>query len=455
MENFLTFVIKKRKLIYALCCCLVVAVVLGRVIGAAGRKQEVREIPIRTVKTYELHAVEGARIRTFPGEVRASEQVDLAFRVPGTLHELPISRGQQMKRGDLIAALDKRDYESTLAQVKSELKSQEAALASMRTGRREDVSAYSAQLSAAKVRLDEAKLSLDRYTSLLSSGVVSKADYDRVKAEHDVARENVRVAEQNLVKSRAGARTEDIDMQNARIAGLRAQVKAAEDALKDTELRAPFDGTIAEKFVDNYQSVQKDQKVVGLQDISGLEVVFSVPAKFMMEVNPNSDNTRSPAEVTGNLSIQAKFAALPDMLLPLHFKEVTTRGNVQAQTYDAVFVLENPDHRVILPGMGVDVLVGLPKMPDNGNGHTGFPVSASMLEAGSGEMHYVWKVAEENGRWRVHKTEVTLHGYIGEKAIVSGDLREGDRIVAAGFSYLSEGEEVRLYVSPENRRKEQ
>ena len=451
MKNLLIYFMERRKLIYAICGCLAAALIVGRVVGAANRKPEVREISTRTVKTYELHSIEGGRVRTFPGEVRASQQVDLAFRVPGTLYELPIIRGQQIKQGDLIAALDKRDYESALSQARSELKSQEAMLASMKTGRREDVSAYSAQLSAAKVRYDEARLSLNRYTSLLDSGVVSKADFDRVKAEHDIARENVRVAEQNLAKSKAGARTEDIDMQNSKIAGLRAQVKAAEDALEDTELRAPFEGVIAEKFVDNYQSVQKGQQIVGLQDISRLEVVFSVPAKLMMEVNPHSNNTRPLADVADGLSIHAKFAALPDQLFSLRFKEVTTRGNVQAQTYDAVFVLENPNRRVILPGMGVDVLVG---MPDNGNAQSGFPVSVSMLETGSGATQYVWKVREEKERCAVCKIEVTLQGYMGDKAIISGDLQEGDRIVAAGFSYLSEGEEVRLYVSPENRGKE-
>ena len=441
---------KRRNVLYGVCGGVAAALVLVCALSSSGKEAVRREVPVRFVKTHELRYFGETRIRTFPGEVRASDQVDLAFRVPGTLLELPVVRGQQVKRGDLIGVLDKRDYESSLAQARSELQSQEATLASMKTGRKEDVSALSAQLKAAKARHEEAKLSLNRYSSLLDSGAVSKADYDRIKSAHDVAREDVRVAEQNLAKSRAGSRAEDIDMQEARIAGLRAQVKAAEDALQDTELRAPFDGVIAEKFVDNFQAVQKDQKIVALQDLFALEVVVSIPAKVVLELDPST--TRNPGEIAEELSIRARFPALPDRDFSLCFKEATTRGNVQSQTYDVVFMLENPEDRVILPGMGLDVLIG---MPCNGGGREGFPVATSMLEAGSGETQYVWKVERTDGRSTVRRTAVSLGGYVGDKAMVSGDLEEGDRIVAAGLSYLTEGDEVRLYVSPEERGKEQ
>ncbi|MCD2452269.1 biotin/lipoyl-binding protein [Methylicorpusculum oleiharenae] len=49
-----------------------------------------------------------------PGTVRASDRVDLAFQVSGPLIELPVKEGQPVKKGDLLARIDPRDYETNL-----------------------------------------------------------------------------------------------------------------------------------------------------------------------------------------------------------------------------------------------------------------------------------------------------------------------------------------------------
>ena len=108
-----------------------------------------REAEARPVKMVELRRSDEGHVRILPGEVRASERVDLSFRVPGTLQEILIVRGSQVKTGDLIAVLDKRDFENDLNRAQSELQSAEAQLAAMRTGaRREDLAALTAQVPA-------------------------------------------------------------------------------------------------------------------------------------------------------------------------------------------------------------------------------------------------------------------------------------------------------------------
>jgi multidrug efflux pump subunit AcrA (membrane-fusion protein) len=52
--------------------------------------------------------------RKLSGTVKASDQVDLAFQVGGTLIDLPVEERQQVKKGDLIASLDIRDFISNL-----------------------------------------------------------------------------------------------------------------------------------------------------------------------------------------------------------------------------------------------------------------------------------------------------------------------------------------------------
>lgn len=388
----------------------------------------------------ELRHSKERQIRIFPGEIRASDQVDLAFRVTGTLQELPVVRGQLLNAGDLVATLDRRDFESTLSRTKSELQSAEAQLAAMKKGaRREDISSFTAQVDAARAKYNEAKISLDRYSALLKAGAVSRADYDRVQALHDVARQELKVAEQNLAKGKAGSRSEEIDMQEARIRGLASQVKSAQDALDDTELRAPFDGTVAEKYVENFQAVQKDQSIIALQNISALEVVASIPGRLLLNLSPAQN--RSAESSSDVYTAQARFSSLPDRLFDLRFKEVATKGNIQAQTYDVTLTMQKPDDLLILPGMGVDVLISV----RNGSARTDFPVPVSALGAGQGNTHFVWKVSGPEDRMTVSKADVKITGYLGDQCLISGDVAEGDRIVTVGVSYLQDEDSILPY----------
>ena len=64
---------------------------------------------VRPVKMMTLTSSGETTKFTFPGKVRASQRVDLAFQVSGPLIKLPIKEGQQVKKGDLLAQIDPGD----------------------------------------------------------------------------------------------------------------------------------------------------------------------------------------------------------------------------------------------------------------------------------------------------------------------------------------------------------
>ena len=425
----------------------VILLLFGALLACAGPARDAGASPVkaRPVKMFELRHTDERQVRVLPGEIRASERVELSFRVQGTLQEVLVVRGSRVKTGDLIAVLDKRDLENDLMRAQSELHSAEAQLSAMRTGaRREDVAALTAQVSAARARYNEARVTLERHEPLLKAGGISQAQFDRVKTTYDVEREGLNVAEQNLARGRAGSRPEEINMQEALIRGLTARVRAAQDALDDAELRAPFDGTVAEIYVDNFQSVQRNQTIAALQDIAALEVAASMPGSMALNLSP--ERARD-LRYSGDryYIIQARFPSLPDRLFNLQFKEIATRGNVQTQTYDVALMMETPDDLLILPGMGIDVLVS----PNYGReAEDGFAIPFSALAAGEGGLQHVWKAEERDGAMTVRKVEVTVIGYLGDRCVVSGDLTEGERIAAAGLSYLRDGDAVTPYISP-------
>jgi len=161
------------------------------------------------------------------------------------------------------------------------------------------------------------------------------------------------------------------------IQGLEWRVTTAENALRDTELRAPFSGVIIDRYADNNQSVQKDQSIASLQDLQSLEVSISVSERLVALANRENLGT-----------ISARFSALPEKRFPLIYKEASASADPQTQTYPVTFSLEKPEEITVLPGMTVDVII-------SGLGHSAdipLEVPSEAVFAKEGTEHYVWKI---------------------------------------------------------------
>ena len=74
----------------------------------------------RPARVFEVQEPGANLVRSFFGEVRASDEAQLAFRVSGELIELPATRGLPVVQGDLLARLDPSDYEAAVNQASAE-----------------------------------------------------------------------------------------------------------------------------------------------------------------------------------------------------------------------------------------------------------------------------------------------------------------------------------------------
>lgn len=113
-----------------LCITIVVSIVSGCK-EPSNAPSPVR--PVRTVKVGDLTALTG---REFPGRAAAKADVELSFQVSGPLVSLPVDVGSKVKRGDVIAAIDLRDFETSLASDRAGLDQAKANLAAMEQGAR-------------------------------------------------------------------------------------------------------------------------------------------------------------------------------------------------------------------------------------------------------------------------------------------------------------------------------
>ncbi len=346
---------------------LLLAAVILLPFSACGKKEEpVKKEVVRPVKTMVIKAGIGPGIHKFAGVVRGSRRSELSFKVSGPLVELPVDEGQEVKKGQLIARIEPRDFELAVKE--------------------------------AKARAVEAENQYKRYRELYAKKQVSKADFDRYRAARDIAR---------------------------------AQLEDARNALKDTYLRAPFDGVIAKRFVENYQKVQAKQPIVYLHDISQIEILVDVPELIIAELKENQAATKAWAE----------FQAAPGKKYPLKVKEFSTKADPATQTYQVVLTMPQPKEANILPGMTCTVLAEL------GGGvkaAKGIRIPAIAVLNDADGKSYVWVLDKKT--MTVHKTPVKLGALTGsEDIVVTEGLKGGETIVTAGVTKLRDGMKVRIW----------
>jgi RND family efflux transporter MFP subunit len=223
---------------------------------------------------------------TLTGTLRASASSDIAADVSGKVVQTYVERGQSVKRGQLIAIIDSRT----------------AALAA---------TAAEAQAKVAQSQLEEARRDCERVKHLLDTGAISQADYDR--------------------------QTSQCTSQQWSAAAAEAQQATASKALGDTNIRAPFDGVIGERYINIGQYVQPSTRVASVYAPDPLRLELTVP-----EENVGS--------IQQDLPVGFTVAAFPNQVFTGKVRYISP--NVRESSRDLVVeaVVPNADFK-LKPGM--------------------------------------------------------------------------------------------------------
>ena len=95
-------------------------IVAGISLTACGGGKTQSSDDVRYVKTVKAERISDAAELSYPGKTKSSEEVNVAFRVAGTLQRVLVREGQYVRKGQLIAELDPRDYQVQLAATQAE-----------------------------------------------------------------------------------------------------------------------------------------------------------------------------------------------------------------------------------------------------------------------------------------------------------------------------------------------
>jgi membrane fusion protein, multidrug efflux system len=413
--------------------------------------------------------IASADVRTFsdriavPGTAMANESVTITSKVSDVVEQVLFESGQYVQRGaplmvlakteqsadvggaqrDVAAAFD--DADGVLSEAAAARADADAAYNEINAVSR-DLDAARASISEAEAAQTEARLNLDRVTTLADRGYASKARLDGARAQLQTAQARVVVAQQ-----RAAGASQRITTQQKRAASLTARAQSVEQRagsarsraqgvaqrsasvqsrLSDRTIRAPFSGRLGLRTVSPGQLARPGEALATLDDISQIKIDFDVPESRMSSLQVGTQ-------------IVVRSAAVPDQLNRAVVRFVDTRIDPRSRTVRARAYVPN-ENGLLRPGMlmSVDLLSPgrqMPAVPE-----------VALLEEGNESFVFIADGvtgADGNGL-KAKKTAVTIgarrEGFV---EILSG-IPVGAPVIVEGLVRLRDGQAVKVMGAP-------
>lgn len=180
--------------------------------------------PIRPLKTVIAGETAAATQWKYPGKASAGEEATLAFEVAGTVKELLVREGEQVKNGQVLARLDDRDYQNAMKSAQAEVDRAQAQFERVELAAKSNAVSEQ-EVSNARAALDKAKADLDIQSKAVEDTVLTARFAGTVAQTFIKAFENVQAKQQVL------------SLQNLDRIEIKASIPEARLALVDPERR--------------------------------------------------------------------------------------------------------------------------------------------------------------------------------------------------------------------------
>jgi len=178
-------------------------------------------------------------------------QAGLGFRVSGRLVEMKLEEGDPVTAGTVLARLDDRPFQDSVAAARANVAARQADLDKLVAGPRPaEIAQGRATVAEREADLENAKLAFDRTQELRQKGNAAQSALDQAQADRDMAQARLDSARQALKLLLEGNRAEDIAAGRAALAAAQADLATAETSLADATLKAPSDGIILSRVAE-------------------------------------------------------------------------------------------------------------------------------------------------------------------------------------------------------------
>jgi RND family efflux transporter MFP subunit len=368
---------------------------------SAAAQQGPRQVRVEAAEVRDVR-----RAVDIVGTLSAREDVVVSAEVAGRVATLKHDLGDRVENGDVLVELDREKAQYGVEAQRAALAQARAKYGASESGDLPPLERVPEVVSA-KSQLADAKQRLDRAKSLAAQSIVSKSDLDTAQTTYETA---VAAHEQALASAR---------QLRADIEAKASALRLAERDLRDTSIKAPFQGFVAQRLVSLGQYVQPQTPVMRIVQLHPLKVTAEVPEKF------------GPWMQTGR-EVAVRVDAFPAETFNGRIVRIGPSVSLQSRAFAIEGEVPNPDGR-LKPG----TFARLQITTDHVDRAITIPAAAVQSRYGTNRVFVVANGALQ-GR------EVVLGDRLGDRVEVTSGLEAGTQVVAVDVEQLADGMKVAL-----------
>jgi HlyD family secretion protein len=250
--------------------------------------------------TAEVQTKDIEFVVTVAGEITPAEQVSVRPEVNGLISELPVDVGDQVKKNDLLFALDDKNIRIEIEQKQT-------------------------QIDAAKLQLEKVRRIFENNRKLFEDNLVAKEEYENSQTDYSLAQNNIERAQKDL----------DLAMER----------------LEKTQILAPFDCTILTRPVSSGQAVS------GSGGFNSGTEVLTIADLTRMIINAHV-NQADVSRLSVGLQVDIQVEAIPGLVVQGQVERIAPQATILngIKGFAARILLTEIDPR-IQPGMTANIKI--------------------------------------------------------------------------------------------------
>ena len=418
---------------------LLPALVLAATAACSGGNAESKQQPQPVRRPAVPVAVAAVERKEMPiqiqaiGTVEAYAVVSVKAQVGGELMRVHVKEGQDVRKGDLLFTIDPRTYEATLAQVQANLAKDQVQVQQARAVLQRDIARVGqarANLVRDQAQATNAQAQEKRYADLFGKELVSREQYDQVKANAESLTATLRADEADVRSAEETVRADEAAIRSAEQT-VRADEAAVENArlqLGYTTIRSPVNGRAGSLGMNEGNVVRatgtNDSTLLVINQVEPIYVSFTVPQQRLAEIKRYMADATLAVDTVPSGETRAVRGAVTFIDNAV---DVTT-GTIRLK---ATFA--NHERR-LWPGQFANVSLTLALQPDS------IVIPSQALQTGQ-QGAFVFVVKPDA---TVETRRVVTARAQGNETIIANGLQAGEQVVTDGQARLTGGAKVEI-----------
>jgi RND family efflux transporter MFP subunit len=384
-----------------------VLLLLALAISGCSRSDTAQARSEETARPVAVALVQKASVRRavdVVGTLAAVDQVTISSEADGKVRAILADMGDRVRAGQVLIELDNEKQQYTLEQQQAVLARTLAQYGATDPHHLPEIE-KTPDVQKANADLVQATQAFERASELIKRTLISQQALDDAKA--------------TLESMRASY---DASLQNAR--NLRASIQASEAAVKlaarqvrDTEIRAPFDGYVERRLVNLGELVKAQMPVMAIVRLDPLKVTGEIPEKMAPWISVG-------------LPVELHVDAYRDRTFTGKVTRISPAVNASTRAFAFEAAVPNVD-ALLKPGTFARAHIESGKVDDL----LTLPYAALQYRYG---VNRVFVVAGD----RLAMRELQVGERLGERIEITSGVKEGERVAVTDIDALNDGDRV-------------